>query len=540
VDEIMKVIAARKACLAEHPFFTRWVRLRDLPADTKFMFAPIMANFVMNFRDMNKWFIRFGKPKSVFEEVINGNTYEDETHSRLFLEDWEKLELDDALGWRASDMIWWLFLAAETEPFRGFGMRFSRMCIADGGDVLMRFAHSEAGEACGNCFFEAVAPEAEQLAKMTRLEYRYFGHYHLDREKGHVIKSEGLFEHQPLPEAQQGLGLELMNKMFDIFFEMFDSFYAYAVKYAARGLKPRRIRAPHVTPAIEATAEPAAEAALERPVATPGLSTRGGREELSAYQAEAQRLLERRKVSTAAHPFYAWLRDENGISPKNKLQRFMPMWVMDIMGYRDLNHYALRYDEPKDDGERAINRWIDSLSTHSVLFLNDWDALGMDDIVDWTGRETMEFLFLDPGMDIHRENAATFIKLAMTHTQPMRRFWMMEALEASGEAFFLNTRQLASEVEASTGLRLDYFGDRHDVVHPPGAIDPRAVAAAFKAQSMTSADRDVAIDLIRTVFDAIDVQLSLSLDIAQRNKFNVPDFSPERLARIHVEASAHH
>ena len=61
---------------------------------TSLLFAPIMVNFVMNFRDINRWFLRFPKPANEFEKIINGNTQEDETHSRLFLEDWEKLKLD--------------------------------------------------------------------------------------------------------------------------------------------------------------------------------------------------------------------------------------------------------------------------------------------------------------------------------------------------------------------------------------------------------------------------------------------------------------
>ncbi|MFS9599342.1 hypothetical protein Q6311_30870, partial [Klebsiella variicola] len=79
-------------------------------------------------------------------EVINGNTEEDETHSRLFIADWRKLHLDEKLGWRASDTLWWLFQAAETEPFRGYAFDFARLAMDDTGDPLLRFAHSEAGE----------------------------------------------------------------------------------------------------------------------------------------------------------------------------------------------------------------------------------------------------------------------------------------------------------------------------------------------------------------------------------------------------------
>ena len=110
MKNILALAAARKERLAAHSFFA-WIRDAQVPLEIKLDIAPIMANFVMNFRDMNLWFIRFEGAANAFEQVINGNTDEDETHSRLFIEDWRKLHLDDKLGWRASDALWWLFLA---------------------------------------------------------------------------------------------------------------------------------------------------------------------------------------------------------------------------------------------------------------------------------------------------------------------------------------------------------------------------------------------------------------------------------------------
>src|SRR5262249_19558535 len=130
MKSIMDLKASRKARLAEHAFY-EWVEGETARPEDKLLFAPILTVFVMNFRDINKWFLRFTNPHSKYENIINGNTLEDETHSRLFLEDWKKLALDDRLGWRASDTLWWLFLAPDTEPFRKYGMDFSRMTVVD-------------------------------------------------------------------------------------------------------------------------------------------------------------------------------------------------------------------------------------------------------------------------------------------------------------------------------------------------------------------------------------------------------------------------
>lgn len=503
--QIMNLKRERKAQLNQHPFYG-WINGENVPLEEKLLFAPIMSLFVMNFRDANKWFIRFPEASSRFEEIINGNTFEDETHSRLFLEDWKKLDLDSRLGWRASDTIWWLFLAELTEPFRRFVMDFARMCVVDKGDPMVRFAHSEAGEACGNMFFSIVAPIADQLEAKTGIKYRYFGSHHLDREPGHVIGSTGVFESQTLTEAQRHQGTVLATKMFDIFMEMHDCFLRYAQEYTARGVFPHPPEGYARRPVVEsaASAPPAAE--------------RGGA--MAPNHAEVERRLQERKARTAKHEFYAWLRQEDGLSPKQKLQRFITMWTGDIMGYRDLNRYALRYPAARNPGEAVINRWCDDLESHNVLFMNDWHQLKMDEVLGWNASETFKFYFLDRQMDIHRRNMCNFVKLAIGYERPAMRFWLMEALEGSGHAFFENTKRLAHQVEQEEHVQLDYLGDRHESAHPANGAGT-GDRSTLTSEPLTPADRDVALGMVDTVFDAVDEQLALSLEVATSNRFRV-------------------
>jgi hypothetical protein len=498
MQQIMELKNERKSRLMNHPFY-RWVKSNDVALERRFDFTPILALFVMNFRDMNKWFIRFPNATNEFERIINGNTLEDETHSRLYMEDWKKLGMDEKLHWRASDTLWWLFLAPETEPFRRFGFEFAAMTVEDQDDPLVRFAHSEAGEACGNAFFNAVSPVAGELQKKSGIQYRYYGQHHLDREPGHVLCSEGVFESQVLSDAQRERALELANRMFDVFFEMHDCFDRYARTYVAENRVPRRPK----------SAPPPA-------VPTHGASVGDGL--VSESQRSIQARLEERKVKTAAHPFYSWLRTEQSISPVIKLQRFVPMWVMDIMGYRDLNRYALHYAEATDPREKALNLWASNLETHNVLFLQDWDELKMDEALGWSARDTLKFCFLDPQMDVHRRNMSDFIKLALRYKDPALRFWLMHALESSGEAFFQNTRAVATQAEQAAGIRLDYLGDRHDGAHAPLSSTKRV---NFKSEDLSPEQRDVALHMLDTIFNAVDEQLSISLDVSKRDKFGI-------------------
>lgn len=503
MQEIMAVKNERRQRLAEHPFYT-WVSGRSVPIERKLAFAPIMANFVMNFRDMNLWFIRFEEPKNELESIINGNTLEDETHSRLFMADWKTLGLDNHLSWSAGDVLWWLFLAPDTEPFRRFGMQFSRMTVADRGDPLVRFAHSEAGEACGHIFFDHLSRVAAELSAKTSRDYVYFGEHHLVREPGHVIGSPGIFENRILNTSQRADAMALANEMFDIFFEMHDCFHRYARTYVDENRVPARAASMPREVRNADSAVPAQE-----------------QEAVHPSQEGLQSLLLERKARAARHPLYAWMQDETSLDARRKLRRFAPMWVMDIMGYRDLNRYALRYDAPASADEARLNRWSDNLQGHSPLFLEDWDALALDERLNWGARDTLEFLFLNPMTDVHRRNIAKFIKLAFGHPEPVRRFWLMEALESSGHAFFENTRRLARKAEQEHGIRLDYLGDRHDA--PVSDVDGafHGDERSLKSLPMTPEDRDVVEHMIGTVFDAVEEQLGLSLEVGASDKLGV-------------------
>ncbi|MEM9463297.1 MAG: hypothetical protein AAGF11_54650 [Myxococcota bacterium] len=500
----------RAADLDHHPF-VQWLDADNVDITQKLMFAPIMTIFVMNFRDMNLWVLRFDEqPDEHFRSIINDNTKEDETHSRLFLEDWDKLELDAHLGWSALDTLWWLFASPQTECFRRFGVEFIRLNVDDRGDPMLRFCHSEAGEICGHVFFRHVVGPTARLGEVTGQHYRYFGHYHLDRELGHVIGSEGEFETQVLEPDHRARGMALGERMFDIFFEIFDAFDGYARTHVEAGSVPRAPTT--IDPLPRRPPQPLPEALLSRqPRPSSSIAAR-----------HLAKVLQRRKQAVVTHPFYTWLREAQ-VPAVDKLRRFLPMWVMDILGYRDLNHYVMHYPEPTDDLQRAINAWAADLATHSTLLFSDWRALGMDEALGWGARQTLEFCFFDPSMDIHRRNIVKFIRLGLRHPDPTLRFWLMHALEASGEVFFIHTRELALAAEAQGVGPLDYLGDRHNGAHTEPERDTlAAIRDHFWAQPLSPEQTAAAETMIHVVFDSLEEQLTLSLEAAQSSRLLRP------------------
>jgi hypothetical protein len=500
MKEVMAVRDSRQAAISEHPLF-EWLHSDRVALEDRLKFAPMGSFFMMQFRDMNRWVLRFSLPRDEFEWVINLGTQEDEKHSRMFLEDWLKLDINKHLRWQASDVLWWLFLSPDQEIFRRSGIEFISLAVEDGDDALVRFGHSEAGEACGHVFLSNTAKIASALADKTRLNYRYFGTYHLDLESGHVANTEGVFEEAVLDTGRRAQCKELCDRMFDIFERLFDAFLYYANTYLDTKTVPQR-SAESLRAAAEWTAPP-----LEiKPV--------------DQRDVEVARRLIQRKAQVAAHPFYDWLRADNGLSAAQKLTRFIPMWVIDFFGYRDLNKYAMRYANPENSAQRAVNAWARRLSAHSGLVLSDWDALQLDRLLGYSASETLEFLFLDQDMDLHREHMIEFAKLALRYRDPAVRWWMMVALESTGEQFFAHTQPLALAVEQETGMRLDYLSGRHDA--PEAATSTGGEVDGVPPAPLSAEGRDAALNLVDHVFDSMESQLWRSLAVARANKFGMP------------------
>ncbi|VAW73152.1 hypothetical protein MNBD_GAMMA13-480 [hydrothermal vent metagenome] len=506
MKEILDYRDVKQNELRAHTFF-KWMNSEGPPLNDKFQFMPIMIIFVMNFRDMNKWVIRFDDSDNELKAVINSSTTEDETHSRLFLEDWRKFHFDDHLDWKPSDVLWWLFLADDTEPFRRFGVDFMRLCVDDNNDPLMRFAHSEAGEACGHVFFENIAPLAEKLSIQNGLNYRYFGMHHLELETGHVLESEGVFEHETLTAAQRQTGLNLAERMFTIFDGIHDSFYAYVEKYCEANTTPVRNCNRKNSRAAEHEAE-------EDVISTPSLNDAS---QVDSSQSALQNHLNMRKEEIENHEFFHWMK-ETPLPAVKKLQRFIPLWAVDIFGYRDLNKYAMKYKNPVNNLEKQTNRIASNLSNHSQLFLQDWIELELDELISWPVSDMLDFLFLDYMMDTHRENLIKFGMLALKYKDPVVRLWFMDILEASGHSFFRNTRELALEAEKNENICLDYLADRHLITHQKYDT---TLDADIKQLNVTKENKKIIDSLIDIVFDALTKNLDLSLFAAKSNKFSI-------------------
>ena len=500
-------IEKRKAEIAAHPFYD-WVRASDAPLSQRFDFAPALVNFIMGFADMNRWFMRYENPADEYQRAINHHTLEDEQHSGLFVEDWRKLGLDERLGWTAGDLLAWYHAAPETESLRRDAQWMTRMFV-ENEDPLVRFALMESIESWGHVMFGATAPSASRLGRETGEDYRYFGPYHLDRELGSLIDGDDLFDDVVLDAGRRERSLALVDGLFDLAERESDELLRFVRRHADGGLPaaptaPAAPTGPAVVPAPAGPVDGGSRSVVDIPRQATSAPAR------SAGTARVEDVLDACRRAAAAHPLLAWMAADG--DPRDKLRRIALFWAPDCLGYRDLSLHVLSYPAPADAAQRAVNRWTGDLGTHHRLFLDDWAALGMDEYLGLCASDTLDLYCRSDRSEAQRESAAAFVTLAHRHPDPVSRFWLVTALQASGEAFFAATRALALRVEQEHGVRLDYLADRHEASHRPGPADPEADAVDFRAVELTPGAEEIAVATIRTVFDRLEAQMTASLE----------------------------
>jgi hypothetical protein len=494
---IWKQLQQRRLEVAAHPFFI-WLNSSTVPLDKRFVFSPVMIDFIMSFADMNKWFLNYEEPKNELETGINQHTEEDRTHSRLFQDNWYTLKLGDTFDWSPGKTLWWLFDSSDAAVVRRFGMEVLDLTV-NYPEPLVRFAMMEAIEICGDVFFANTAPIAQELSRKHGTNHHYYGHYHRERETGHLHTNETAFRKAELAEEQRSAAAMSVDRIFDNFLGVLDELLSYSQRAVAdyAGLQQdiegeylRALAAPprrHDSP----------------PHGKPPPEVR------STSQVLLLRLLGQRQERLRNHPFLGWLRSDDGTPPVEKFRRFIALWGIDIVGYKDFNELVLRYPSPRGPAERAINRQTRELATHNVLYLQDWKALRMDKFLGWNMGETIAYYFLSEQTEVHRRNMAKVKKLAFRFKEPALRFWLMTALEASGEPLFETTAALARAVEADEGLTLNYWANRHHLLHPKTDAVPTD-EYAFWADDLSQEQCEVARRMIETVFDNVEEQFELS------------------------------
>jgi len=167
------------------------------------------------------------------------------------------------------------------------------------------------------------------------------------------------------------------------------------------------------------------------------------------------------KEQYKSHPLFLFLADPS-IDPMHKFS-FVPQIAFFIMSFGDLNKYVFRYtDHPQTEMEKKrqniINQHTLEDDHHWQLFLEDVEKLGFNDNQHTFG-SFLSFMWSEE-TQASRRLTYDLAQLSYAATDPVLRFVMIEAIEATGNVLFNLTTLVAEQLVPKVG-ELRYFGKYH-------------------------------------------------------------------------------
>jgi hypothetical protein len=520
MQQIWTKLNEGRATVDAHPFFA-WLQADGVPLGSRFIFSPVMIDFIMSFADLNKWFLRYENPEGALQLSINAHTEEDATHSRLFVQNWENLKLGDTLDWPASKGLWWLFHAPQGQAVRDFGMSVLKLAV-EFPDPRVRFCMMEAIEICGDVFFEYTAPIAAQLEEQGQGQHIYYGQYHRDRENGHLQSDEGCFADYELSPEQRARAEGAIASVYRAFLRVLDQLLSFSQRAVAgyRGLQGE------IDEDFREELMPRSDTADAQPHFPQSVET----DRAHADQRALVRQLDLRVQRLRGHSFIGWLKGGEG-RPVERLRAFAPIWGIDVVGYKDFNDLVLSYTTPTSPSEQAINGVSSELAAHGALYLQDWQSLRLDELLGWRMIDVICYYFLSEDTEVHRRNMAKVKKYAMRHENPLVRWWLMFALERANEVFFGATRDVALAAESDLGVTLNFWAYRHGLSESTGR---GAQEFNFLQQAASDDELSVIEQIINTVFDNFEEQFELSEAVSRSGAFSArrQSLAPPRVSEL--------
>jgi len=492
MKEIIRLIHTRAAALARNPLFTQWLENDAIPLSDKFIFSPMAIDFVMGFRDFNRYFVSYPSPQNALEEALNTHAREDETHSALFLQDWSQLGMDERLSWAPGELYWWQ-TCEQMEDSRRVDFELARL-VWHHPDPLVRFAIIESMEAAGTVFFKRTAPLAAELGARTATALPYFGHYHLERETGHLQHAdERPFYEAPLSPTQREAARRGVEEVFKIF-----EFHFTAWERLARAIHEGRWG---YRPSVAGQ-----ERARLWPVRPPNVSAFMSLEyprDLAGAGAELSRLRLQCVQELFQTDFCAWIRAAPVGDYRRVAGQVMLQWVVDNWACADYFTFDTTYPEPKSPLERGINR----LSTLYASEMNrryvEWNILGIDEATGWKGVEALYHYWLDERIQPMRAIFADLRKLTFRYPKPLHRYWILKCFVRFGDAL-VNSLGVALRNSGEPEENFPGLAGCPERMHPDLPLDPEADEAIAQLERQPLEPEDM--EILRTIIVELKAQ----------------------------------
>lgn len=233
MKEVLELIQLRKEEFAQLPLFN-FMRDQSIDPKQRLAWAPCAAHFIMNFGELNKYFLRVEPTSDPVQILINKHTYEDDHHWLWFLEDLKHLELDKSLKFSEALRFLW---SEETETSRWLTYQLYRYTLQ--ATPIQKLIVIEVVETTGNVMFSTAANIGKELKSITQKECLYFADFHLAVETGHTTGfpgTEEFIKKIQLTEETRKDAFELVEKIFAVFTEFTHSLLIYAEKHKIQQL----------------------------------------------------------------------------------------------------------------------------------------------------------------------------------------------------------------------------------------------------------------------------------------------------------------
>ncbi|MEH2084104.1 MAG: hypothetical protein V7K89_30290 [Nostoc sp.] len=225
MQQILTLIEQKKQEYAQLALFS-FMQNKSINPIQRLAWAPCAAHFIMNFGELNKYFLREEPTNDPIQALINKHTYEDDHHWLWFLEDLKNLELDKLL--KFSDALKFLW-SEETKNARCLNYQLYR--YTSQATPIQKIIVIEVTEATGNIMFSTAAEIGKEIKAITQKPCRYFADFHLNVETGHMTSQSGIeqfLQDIQLSEATRQEAYELVENLFTIFTQFTNELLVYA------------------------------------------------------------------------------------------------------------------------------------------------------------------------------------------------------------------------------------------------------------------------------------------------------------------------
>lgn len=498
MKQVLPVIEYWRNRIEDHPLHTWLVTPEEgVQPEQKLWFALYFTNFIMYFRELNMYHISYRDDRTLDNqrEAISAHADEDMTHSRMFMRDLRTLGWDDMLGWRPSELYYWLFLSEANEQLRRRTTQITKLVI-EAEDPLVRFAVVESIEACGNALFRHTEKLATEYTARSGKELIYWGPFHLARETGHAVDDDA-FEEAELTEEQREAARRRAIRIFELIDEQNSDMLRLAQETISQGGFEYR-RGIHAAPPKWLPTIPGPEVFDFN--FWPDSDAHPSQRDVQRTWRQCRQAL---RESEHMKFFTAGTLEE----AKAKLRFAVLYSATDTCGTPTVYKYMLPYPIPVSAQQRAINRLSKRFGRRAAMLFVDWQSLDLDAHLDWPVSRTLDFIYLDKATDSHRDTRSIITHHIDVTFDPVLRYWTIVTLKGLTETYASATGRLADWVAEEGGLDLPYMTLRLRPDPPALEEDPEAEDIEFWRLPVSEATARQGVALVTGIYEQILARL---------------------------------